>query len=432
MPSFAAPLCPDNTLPLLMKEGSAERISQAILQYGSRIAQERDVENLLALNADVARDLLDAERCSIWLIDQESNQLWTKVAHDVGPLRIPLGHGLVGASIREGAPILVNDASLDDRFSRVIDGQVGYRTLSVLVVPMRTGDGKVIGAIQALNKPGGFNADDPALLGLVAAYAATAIEAQALRKVSEEAMLVRHDLEIAREVQRQLLPDDVPHVAGLDCAAFFRPASFVGGDYYDFIGLPGGRLAFSLGDVSGKGIAAAVMMASIQAVLRSQLRLIDSPAAVLNEFNKTLVSMSTPERYSTLVCGQVDVLNKTLTYVNAGHVYPLLVRPNGAKSIITALREGGIPIGLFQDIHYRQATCPLQSGDTVVCYSDGVSEAVNENREMWEPEELIALLHSSNGCSARQIVDALASALDRYAGNAPQADDITIMAMRIE
>ncbi|HWF47816.1 MAG TPA: GAF domain-containing protein, partial [Bryobacteraceae bacterium] len=270
-----------------IKERSAERISQAILQYGSRIARERDADTLLALNADMARDLLDAERCSIWLIDRNTEQLWTKVAHGVGPLRIPVDHGLVGASVREGVPVMVNNASSDGRFSTVIDSQVGYRTHSVLVVPMCTGDGTIIGAIQALNKPGGFDAEDPALLGLVAAYAATNIEAQALRKRSEEALLVQRELEIAREVQRQMLPDGVPRVAGLDCAAFFRPASFVGGDYYDLIALPEGRLAFSLGDVSGKGIAAAVMMASIQAVLRSQLRLTDSPAKLLNEFNNT-------------------------------------------------------------------------------------------------------------------------------------------------
>jgi phosphoserine phosphatase RsbU/P len=415
-----------------MKEGSAERISQAILQYGSRIARERDADTLLMLNADMARDLLDAERCSIWLIDNKSEQLWTKVAHGVGQLRIPLDHGLVGASVRDGVPVAVNNASLDERFSSLIDCQVGYHTHSVLVVPMRTGDGTIIGAVQALNKPGGFEADDPALLGLVAAYAATNIEAQALRKKSEEALLVQHELEIAREVQRQMLPDGVPHVAGLDGAAFFRPASFVGGDYYDLIALPEGRLAFSLGDVSGKGIAAAVMMASIQAVLRSQLRLSDSPATLLVKFNNTLLSMSTPERYSTLVCGQVDVPNKTLTYVNAGHVYPLLVRPNGAKSKVMSLREGGIPIGLFEDVHYDQAICALTSGDVIVCYSDGVSEAMNEHHEMWAAEELKSLLRDSNGWSARRIIDVLVAAIDRHVGNAPQADDITILALRIE
>jgi serine phosphatase RsbU (regulator of sigma subunit) len=415
-----------------MKEGSAERISQAILQYGSRIARERDADALLALNADMARDLLDAERCSIWLIDHKTEELWTKVAHGVGRLRIPLDHGLVGACVREGTPVMVNNASSDERFSPVIDSQVGYRTHAVLVVPMRTADGTIIGAVQALNKPGGFDADDPALLGLVAAYAATNIEAQALRKRSEEALLVQHELEIAREVQRQMLPNGVPRVAGLDCAASFRPASFVGGDYYDLIASPEGRLAFSLGDVSGKGIAAAVMMASIQAVLRSQLHLTNSLSSLLDEFNNTMVSMSTPERYSTLICGHVDVPRKTLVYVNAGHLYPLLVRPNGAVSNITVLSEGGIPIGLFEDVRYQQATCSLTSGDLIVCYSDGVSEAVNERDEMWQTGELKALLRHSNGWSAQRIVAALVGALDRYVGSAPQSDDITILALRIE
>jgi serine phosphatase RsbU (regulator of sigma subunit) len=415
-----------------MKEGSAERIAQAILQYGSRIAGERDADTLLALNADMARDLLDAERCSIWLIDNSAEQLWTKVAHGVGQLRIPLSHGLVGVSVREGVPVMVNNAPSDERFSTVIDAQVGYRTHSVLVVPMRTGDGTIIGAVQALNKPGGFDAGDPALLGLVAAYAATNIEAQALRTRAEEALLVQHELEIAREVQRQMLPDGVPRIPGLDCAAFFRPASLVGGDYYDLIALPEGRIAFSLGDVSGKGIAAAVMMASIQAVLRSQLRLTDSPATLLNEFNNTLVSMSAPERYSTLICGQIDVPNKTLTYVNAGHLYPLLVRPNGVTSKVIPLREGDIPIGLFGDARYHQATCALTPGDVIVCYSDGLSEAVNEHDEMWQAEELKALLRQSTGCNAERIVTSLVAALDLYVGNAPQSDDITILALRIE
>lgn len=426
------PHSPDRSSTSQMKEANAERISNAILQYGSQIAQEKDADTLLALHADMARDLLDAERCSIWLVDAKAGQLWTKVAHGVEQLRIPLDHGLVGASVRDGLPVMVNDASSDERFSKVIDSQVGYRTCSVLVVPMRTGDGIIIGAIQALNKPGGFETDDPALLGLVAAYAATNIEAQALRKRHEEALLLRHELEIAREVQRQLLPKDVPRISGLDGAAFFRPASFVGGDYYDFIALERGRLAFSLGDVSGKGIAAAVMMASIQAVLRSQLRLIDSPAKLLDQFNNTLVSMSTPERYSTLICGQVDVPNKRLTYVNAGHVYPLLVRPNGSASKVIALREGGIPIGLFEDIQYSEATCALAAGDAIVCYSDGVSEAVNELSEMWENDELRTLLRQSNSWSARQIIEAMVAAVDRHVGNAPQADDITIVVLRIE
>jgi sigma-B regulation protein RsbU (phosphoserine phosphatase) len=415
-----------------MREASAERISQAILQYGSRIAQERDADALLELNADMARDLLDAERCSIWLIDRKADELWTKVAHGVGQLHIPLSHGLVGAAVRDGTPVMVNDAASDDRFSKSIDVQVGYRTRSVLVVPMRSADGTIIGAVQALNKPGGFEADDPALLGLVAAYAATNIEAQALRKKSEEALLVQHELEIAREVQRQLLPESVPQIAGLDCAAYFRPASFVGGDYYDFITLSEGRLAFTLGDVSGKGIAAAVLMASIQAVLRSQLRMIDSPAALLDQFNDTVISMSTPERYSTLVCGQVDVPNKTLTYVNAGHVYPLLVRPTSETSEVLPLREGNIPIGLFSDVSYHQTTFPLAAGDAIVCYSDGVSEAANERGELWDSAELMKLLRRSNGWNAQEIVDALVDALDRYVGNAPQADDITIVALRIQ
>src|SRR5580658_270183 len=242
----------------------------------------------------MARDLVGADRCSIWLIDSEASQLWTKVAHGVEELRVPLGYGVVGACIAEKRAIVVNDISTDIHFRGKIDQETGYVTRSLLALPLTVADGNVIGALQVLNKPGGFDDRDVNLLGLAAAYSASAIETQQLREQAEAARMLQREVEIARGVQERLLPQRLPDLPGWDWAAQCRPAKAVGGDYFDFIPLRDGSLLFTLGDVSGKGIAAAVLMAGIQASIRSQaLRAPESLAALVGDFNQAFYSFST-------------------------------------------------------------------------------------------------------------------------------------------
>src|SRR5262245_35532998 len=180
----------------------AARVSEVIFDYAGRIGQERDPERLLELTAGLARDLVSADRCSIWLSDPVSGELSTQVAHGVGKIRIPSGHGLVGTCVRTGEAVLVNDAAADPRFSAAIDKDSGYHTESILTVPLRTSRGEVIGACQVLNKPGGFEPRDVGLLWLAASYSATAIETQRVQQEVEEARKLQSELEIAREVQR--------------------------------------------------------------------------------------------------------------------------------------------------------------------------------------------------------------------------------------
>ena len=395
------------------------------------LLRAQDPDSLLQLNADMARDLIAAERCSIWLVDAEAQQLWTKIAHGVGQLRIPIGKGLVGACVGEGQPIVVNDTSSDTRFLNRIDSQSGYVTYSVLVVPMRGSEGGVIGALQALNKAGGFSDSDIQLLSLVSSYAANLIEAQRLRETAEQARCVLHELEIAREVQQELLPEVLPQVLSLDCAAFCRPASLVGGDYYDFLSLPDGRIAFTLGDVSGKGIAAAVMMASIQMALRAQLRTVDSPGKMLGEFNESVVASSSLDRYSTLICGKIDAATGVLTYVNAGHVPPMLLRRKDGILQVQRLRVGGYPIGLLERSEYSEGTVHLVSGDLLLCFSDGLSEAWNEGEEMWGEQAIASVLLQSDGLPAQEAIDKVVGACDAYVKGCTQSDDLTLIAVRV-
>jgi phosphoserine phosphatase RsbU/P len=406
-----------------------EQISRVIFAYATRIGAARETDAVLRLNADMARDLVGADRCSIWLIDEKNQQLWTKVAHGMPEIRIPLGQGLAGACIADGDTIVVNDASQDPRFLR-IDSKGGYETKSVLAMPLRGSDGKVIGALQALNKPGGFSQEDVDLLGLAAAYSASALESQWLRAEAEAARLVLRELEIARTVQERLFPQNPPALSGLDYAATCRPAKSVGGDYYDFIAMPGDGLFFTLGDVSGKGIGAAVLMASIQATIRSQVLTPPSSLATLMEtFNLSVYSFSMQQKYSTLFCGMLDGETRRLRYSNAGQVWPMLYR--AATGEIERLTQGGPPVGLLTESFYQDGETVLQPGDTLLCFSDGISEATNEQRDMWEEEAVEQILRESGDISAAELIKRVIAGADAFAGAAEQADDMTVVALKV-
>jgi sigma-B regulation protein RsbU (phosphoserine phosphatase) len=408
---------------------TSERISRVIFEYAARIGQEQETEALLHLNADMARDLVDADRCSIWLVDTASGQLYTTVAHGVGEIRIGLGAGLVGACVAQAAPIVVNDTSADERFLNRIDQGSGYETRSVLVVPLCGAGGSVIGAFQALNKPGGFSESDVSLLGFAGSYSAAAIETQRLRKEAEQARIVLHDVEVARGVQAGLLPKRAPDIPGLDCAAFFRPAKIVGGDYYDFVETPDGRLAFTLGDVSGKGIPAAVFMASIQASLRIPLR--RGPGALTGlvaELNNSVHASASAGRYSTLFCGIIDPRSRRINYVNAGQCAPMLVR--GAS--IERLSAGGLPVGMLPLVSYEEGATELTPGDVLVCFSDGISEACNPNEEFWQESDIEVVLRGAPISTAQEVTERLVREADAFAAGAEQADDMTVVTIRLK
>jgi phosphoserine phosphatase RsbU/P len=406
-----------------------ERVSRVIFEYAARIAAAQDLDSLLVLNAGMARDLVGADRCSIWLIDTTSRRLSTKVADGVGELRIPLGQGLVGACVGRNEPIIVNDTSRDERFLSSLDIETGYVTRSVLAMPLRGVDGKPRGVLQLLNKPGGFTSEDVHLLGLCSTYSASTLETQRLREEAVVAQRLLREMEIARDVQQRLLPQVLPPITGLEYAGYCRSAEFVGGDYYDFLPLAEGCLLFTLGDVSGKGIAAAVLMASIQASLRSSVLRAPGPiAGLIEDFNRVVYALSTEDKYSTLFCGLLDVPARKLTYVNAGQVRPMLLR-SGPQ--IERLDRGGLPIGLVETSEYAQGEVLLQLGDAIMCFSDGITEAINPKGEMWDDAEVEKIGLGCYGLNARQMIERLVEATDRFIGGAPQADDMTVIALRV-
>ena len=407
----------------------SDRVTQAIFEHAARISRESKIEELARLNADFARDLIGADRCSLWLVDKQKNQLWTKVAHGVDPLFIKMDQGLVGACIRDNQVLIVNDAGSDTRLLRNLISAGGYQVQQVLCVPLVC-EGDVIGALQLLNKPEGFTEADSKVLGLLAHFAASAIESERLRQITEAAHLMQHELILAQEVQSSLLPRGLPPIVrGLECAGFCRPAQSIGGDYYDLLPLADGRFAMTLGDVSGKGVPAAVMMASIQTLLRSLLRRGDTNVGhIFNDLNRTLCECSTPERYSTLFCAIVPADRSGICYVNAGHVWPFLVRADGT---VERVEGSELPVAFLPALDYQQLWFPLKVGETLVIVSDGLTEATNPAGDLWQDAGVEQALAEFGRAPLAELPELLTAAADRFADGAEQHDDMTVAAMRI-
>lgn len=281
-----------------------------------------------------------------------------------------------------------------------------------------------------------YSGSDLRLLKSVAAQTGLALEnsrltATVAREVAQREKLNR-ELEIAREVQQRLFPQKLPAVHGLDYCGACRPALGVGGDYYDFLELPDGYFGIALGDVSGKGIAAALMMATLQASLRGEaMRGSSDLGQMISGVNRLVFEASTANRYATFFYAEYEPGGRTLTYVNAGHNPPMLFRRNTGGLQVLRLEVGGTVIGLLERFPFQQASIALELGDLLVLYTDGVSEAMNPQDEEWGESRMMEALGRCHGLSAQQTLEYTMAGADAFASAAPQHDDMTLVVLRV-
>jgi sigma-B regulation protein RsbU (phosphoserine phosphatase) len=297
-----------------------------------------------------------------------------------------------------------------------------------------------------------YSRSDRQLLSSVALQAGLAIENNALvHKLAEESagrQRIDREIEIAREVQERLLPQIYPIVAGVEFAGFSRTAQEVGGDYYDFIALENGRLGIAVGDVSGKGISAALLMASTRAALHGLTfaGTLDL-ARLMQGLNRIIYDSSTSNRFVTFFFGEYDPATRTLGYVNAGHNAPVVLRPsspglNGhavrqpagepaAPCMVQRLETGGPVVGIFKEVLYEQGCIQLQPYDALIAFTDGISEAMTADYEEWGEERLIAEARRSTHCSAQDIVTAVVASADRFTAGAAQNDDLSLVVLKV-
>jgi sigma-B regulation protein RsbU (phosphoserine phosphatase) len=239
------------------------------------------------------------------------------------------------------------------------------------------------------------------------------------------------ELEIAREVQSQLYPKEAPPMRGLKLTVCCDPARMVSGDYYDYQEIAGGKMAFAIGDVAGKGISAALLMATIQAALRAQINLnqpntILQSSLVVSRLNKQIWANTAPEKYATFFFATFDELTRNLIYTNAGHLSPLLFR-NGD---VSSLDSNGTVVGAFPGAIYDESTLTLKPGDLLLCYTDGITEPENPYGEMFGEERLIDLVKKHALRDDREILQIILEAVRSWTGTPELQDDMTLLLAR--
>jgi phosphoserine phosphatase RsbU/P len=394
------------TLPLL--QTVAERLSSTlhVPKVAFLVAQNGGFEPAFALGYDALPPVRFVERAA------------TIVQLERGPRPVRLRH--------EDETSWINSVNAEER--RQLE-----RLEAQVLLPM-AGRDRLLGFISLGEKRSEepYSPTDLRLLASVATQTGLALDnsqlASAVAHEIAQRKLLHREIEIASEVQQRLFPQTSPPVEGLEYSGTCRPARGVGGDYYDFLELPDGGFGVAIGDVSGKGIPAALLMASLQASLRGQtIRGGQNLAELLASINRLICDASSPNRYATFFYAQYLPSTRLLKYVNAGHNAPIVLRRQEA----IRLEIGGPVVGLLPDATYEQGSIDLRHGDLIVLYTDGISESMNAADEEWGEEEIIATARRCRERTAAEIRDVLIAGAEAFAAGTPQYDDMTVVVLKI-
>ena len=252
------------------------------------------------------------------------------------------------------------------------------------------------------------------------------LETENIRLLEEEKKLIKmqEELRLAREIQQHLLPETPPIIAGYDIAAINIPAKEVGGDYYDFVRISQHTLFFCLGDVSGKGMPAALLVANLQAALHSQSFVSQTPKECVRNSNKLIHQNTDSNKFITLFYGLLSTESDQVTYCNGGHDQPVYVK---SDTEVKHLHTGGIPLGFLPDYDYQQVEMQFESGATLLLYSDGVTEAMNHNEEEFGLDRLTETLKRNRNKRASEVIHEILEEIKRFSGETPQMDDVTLI-----
>jgi len=393
---------------------------RALIRAGRELAGNMPLAELFKLIMNLSVDAVGATRGLLMTL--EGKELVVQAALGEG---FRISNTVRDRVIKEKTSLLVRDARLDEAFADRMS-IVQQQIRSMLAVPLQTDD-RVIGLIY-LDSPHlikEFTKDDLSLLTVMANVAAIRIEHTRLAEVEQAERIHAKQLEQAAEIQRGLLPVQAPSVPGVDLAGYNAACHTVGGDYYDFLPYPDGRVGLLVGDVAGKGMPAALLMSSLQA--RVQV-LFDDPtdlAALVTRLNRIISSNCPSNRFITFFIGVLEPKTGELKYVNAGHNPPIVAHADGS---VEKLEGTGLILGILPMATYQQGICRLDPGDAVLLFSDGVTEAVRPNAdEEFGEERLAQVLAGLRDQSADSIITCVNQMVEEFTGGAPPADDITLV-----
>jgi phosphoserine phosphatase RsbU/P len=400
---------------------------QTVLSIAQAMSSERDLDRLLDLIVNAVGELSLADRTSLFIVDHERQELWTRISQGGGRIRLPIGSGIAGTVAASGTTINIPHAYGDPRFNRDNDRRSGYITRSILCMPLSNHLGAVVGVIQALNKRTSepFSEYDEQVLAALAGSAAVAIDNAQLIARDRDRQRMERDLEVARQIQLGLLPETPPQLARWRLAAWAQSCDQTGGDYYDFIALPDGGVDVVVGDVSGHGIAAALMMSTARAFLRALHEQDDQPEVMMTRLNRLLEQDLNDESFMTLVLCRLGG-DGSCSYVAAGHEPPLVHRRDGTAM---ELESSGLPLGMLSDSGYAATTLEVLSpGDLLVLCTDGISEAqAPPDFAMWGGARLRAVVEAHAQAGAATVCTALVAAVRAHLGSHQPHDDMTLV-----
>ncbi len=409
-------------------EATREKVqNQLLLELGTKISASLETGRLLEQILDLVFQVVRYDAAGIYLVEKQTQWITRQTIRGYDPardeaVRLKVGKGLIGWCVKTGQGVIVSDVTTDPRYMNARD-----ETRSEMVAPIRIGS-EVIGAFNLeSDEPDAYEQEDMELLTAFAAQAAVAIERTQLHEEVLEKRRLEGEVIIGQRIQRTFLPERNPEVPHFDIAGANYSSELVGGDYYDYIRIADQHLGIVIGDVSGKGIAAALIMASFRASLIAEIRNNYAIRTVFAKVNKLLWESVEPDRFVTAIYGVLDLQNRRLTYVNAGHNPALLYRTEADR--FELLDATGPLLGTFEAATFKERQVEIPAGDLLVLYTDGVTEAMNQAGELFGEERLRDVIRARKQETAATVVRGIWETVRAYRAG-EQDDDLTIVAVK--
>ena len=405
-----------------------------LLDITKKISRSLDLEEVLQLVMDTLDSLIPYDTAGIFIIERGRNGEADPVSpyrteivrgYDINELldlRLKMGEGIIGYVAQNGEPVISPDVHRDSRYINARS-----ETRSEMVAPIIAND-EVIGVFDLESDE--FNAytnDDMQVLLLLASHVAIIIEKVMLHEELVEKKRLEGQLEVAREVQLELLPASDPEIDGFDISAYNFSTEEVSGDYYDWVRIYDDQLGLVIADVSGKGVPAALLMAFLRASLRAAIHIGYAPQVSMAKVNYLLWESIERNQFVTAFYAVLDASNRTLAYSNAGHNPPLLIDADGNSRFID---RGGIPLGMFRDTRYYEYYLSLEPGQILVLYTDGVTEAANKKDEQYGRDRLAQRVHDGIRLGARELIDFVYQDVQAFTDGRGADDDITFFIIK--
>jgi phosphoserine phosphatase len=401
-----------------------------ILEVTRKLAAPFDLDTMLNEVVDVSRNILDADRGTVFLYDDETDELVVRVATELGVIRIPANKGIVGESAQSRQLINVPDCYADDRFNRAIDKETGYRSRCMLTIPLLGFEDSLVGVLQILNKNDGvFDEQDEFIATALAAQAAVVLHRAKITEQIIESERLDREITVARDVQMGTLPKEMPTIEGYGFAGAFSPTDQTGGDLYDFVPLDDQRLFLLMGDATGHGIGPALSATQVRAMLRCALRLESSLDDAFMHINDQLCEDLPDDRFVTGFFGLLDATTHKVQFHSGGQ--GPIMHYHAASGKYDWHPATTFPLGYMPQTNLAAPLeVELEPGDILGLISDGIYEYENEQGVQFGQQGVAGVIDKLPDGDAEAVVAEIMRAVRQHGGNVPQADDITIVLAR--